>query len=258
MKNAGKWLYFIKESIITLLLWVYFTAGFIIVFMPFYVIFLPFFPIREIAYQTLNCYFYKGFFAFARLMLPGLQIRISNEVFSVQSSIIICNHRSYLDPLLMISLYPRHKTIVKGVFFFIPIFGWILRLSGYIPFNKKTRGNAKTYEKIASLDSFFKSGGNMFIFPEGTRSKDGSIGEFKSGAFRIARLCKVPIVLFYIKNTETVFRPGNFLFNSRITGEIRVEYLSTLETDSSMSLSIKKIVREIREIYEKKQFENNL
>lgn len=251
MESIIKFLFYTRDIIVTIVLWFYFTFGFILFFMPLYIVSILVYTQRETIYQALNCYFYRGFFILARLIIPRLKIQIAEEIAQIHSSVVICNHRSYLDPLLMISLFPRHLTIVKGVFFKIPVFGWILRGTGYIPFLKEGHVSSKTYDRIVNLSHFFKSGGNIFIFPEGTRSKNGSLGGFKSGAFRIAKMCNAPLALLYIENTELIFRPGKFLFNSQITEPVRIRSLGTVSPDYSGHFSsIKTISRKVFNRYE--------
>ena len=111
-------------------------------FRPFFYAFLPagilFFRNRQRAFQKLNHLFYKGFFGLVKGLIPACRWEIPKEVREIRSSVIVCNHRSYIDPILLISLYPRHTTIAKARLFHIPIFGKMLTLSGYIP--SKGRG----------------------------------------------------------------------------------------------------------------------
>jgi 1-acyl-sn-glycerol-3-phosphate acyltransferase len=252
MEPIVKCIFFARDSIVTVLLWMYFIFGFIIFFMPLYILSLLVYPRREVLYQTLNCFFYRGFFLLARVIIPQFKIRIFEDVRRIHSSVVICNHRSYLDPLLMISLFPRHLTIVKGIFFKIPVFGWILRGAGYIPFFKEGQDNSKTYDRITRLSAFIKSGGNIFIFPEGTRSKNDRLGEFKSGAFRISKICKAPLALLYIENTDLIFQPGRFLFNTHISEPIRIRLLEIVFPDYNGHLfSLKDLSRRIIDRYKK-------
>ena len=57
------------------------------------------------------------------------------------------------------------------------------------------------------MGDYLSSGGNLFIFPEGTRSRDGKIGKFNDGAFKIAKRFEAPIKVLQIKNTNGLFTP---------------------------------------------------
>ncbi|HHE74121.1 MAG TPA: 1-acyl-sn-glycerol-3-phosphate acyltransferase, partial [Desulfobacteraceae bacterium] len=120
----------VSDIIVTLLLWSYFTVGFVILFFPSYLTAYLFSENREITFQRLNYKFYKGFFSLARLLVFGHKWLISDDVRSIRSSLIVCNHISYLDPILFLSLFEKQKTIVKSTFFRVPICGGVLKSSG--------------------------------------------------------------------------------------------------------------------------------
>jgi 1-acyl-sn-glycerol-3-phosphate acyltransferase len=242
-----KYLKPVSDLIVTLLLWAYFTLGFIVFFSPRYLAAYLFSENREYAFQRLNHNFYKGFFFLIRILIQGQKWRIADEIKSIRSSVIVCNHVSYLDPLLLIALFPRHKTIVKSTFFSVPIFGWMLKQSGYIPSTSEGRLSELMIERIEAMDGYLASGGNLFIFPEGTRSRDGTIGRLNKGAFKIARLCQTPIKVLHIGNTNKLFTPGKFLFNTFVSNIITVKPITGIEPDyQSGHFSISELMSEVR------------
>ncbi len=213
----------ICDWLITLVLWAYFTLGFIIFFSPFYIITGLFAHKRARGFQKLNCRFYRGLIFLVRALMPEHHWSISPAVTSIRASVIVSNHLSYLDPLLLISLFERHTTIVKGRLFHIPVFGWMLTQSGYIPSAATGRLADIMLRQMEALPEILASGGNIFIFPEGTRSRDGRVGTFHPGAFKIARNCGAPIEVVRIANTDRMFQPGRFLFRSKGPNRISVE-----------------------------------
>ena len=236
---------------VTLLLWGYFTLGFIIFFSPFYLAAYLFSENREISFQRLNHNFYRGFFFLVRVFIPGQKWYISDEIESIRSSVIVCNHLSYLDPLLLISLFKQHKTIVKSTFFRVPIFGWFMKQSGYFPSTSEGKLSELMIERMDAMDDYLASGGNLFIFPEGTRSRDGTIGRLNKGAFKIARLCQTPIKILYIRNTNKLFTPGKFLFNTLVSNTITVEPIAGIEPDyQSDKFSISELMSQVRSLLE--------
>ncbi len=246
-----KYLKPVSDLVVTLMLWSYFTLGFIFFFSPFYLAAYLFSENRENSFQRLNHHFYKGFFFLIRIFIPGQKWHIADKIKSIRSSVIVCNHLSYLDPLLLISLYPRHKTIVKSTFFSVPIFGWMLKRSGYIPSTSEGRLSELMIERIDAMDGYLSSGGNLFIFPEGTRSRDGTIGRLNKGAFKIARLCQTPIKVLYIRNTNKLFTPGKFLFNTLVSNTITVEPITGIEPDyQSDKFSISELMSQVRLLLE--------
>jgi 1-acyl-sn-glycerol-3-phosphate acyltransferase len=229
MDTAGRRLQPILDFIITIVLWTYFTAGFVLLFSPFYLWAGVFSKDRERAFQQLNSRFYRGFFYLVRRLMPGHRWRIQPEVADIRSAVVVCNHRSYLDSILLISLYERHSTIVKSQLFNIPVFGSMLKWSGYIPSSAEGRFAEMMIQRIEGMKAFLADGGNLIVFPEGTRSRDGRIGMLNKGAFKIARRCRAPIKVLFVRNTDRMFRTGSFSFDTRGPNTIHLELLGSVD-----------------------------
>lgn len=217
------------DFFVTLVLWIYFITGFLFFYVP--VIFIQYFftEDREAVFQRTTHYYVRFFLFLLRSLTPGLSIKVNHDVRKIKSSIVIANHKSYFDPILLISIFPKQKTIVKGVFFKIPFMGWLLKSSAYIPFVSGNNYNRFLTEHILNLPVFIAGGGNLFIFPEGRRSRDGNIGKFQKGAFSISFKYKLPIEVLYINNLDRVYTPGKFFINSCIDNTISVERLGIIE-----------------------------
>ncbi|MFO7707871.1 MAG: lysophospholipid acyltransferase family protein [Desulfobacterales bacterium] len=214
---------------VTVAVWSYFTAGFVVFFSPFYLLAGLFARNRELAFQRLNSRFYRGFFFLLRRLMPGHRWEIAPEVREIRSAVVLCNHRSYLDSILLISLYDRHNTIVKSRLLDIPLFGRMLEWSGYLPSSAEGRFGEMMARRLEGLGSFIAGGGNLIVFPEGTRSRDGRIGPLNPGAFKIARRLGAPIKVLYIRNTDRMFRRGSFSFDTRGPNTIRLELLGEVD-----------------------------
>ncbi|MFZ5569442.1 MAG: 1-acyl-sn-glycerol-3-phosphate acyltransferase [Thermodesulfobacteriota bacterium] len=241
----------IPDLAITLVLWTYYTAGFLVFFALWYLAAFPFAGWRETAYQRLNHFFYKGLFLLIRLLMPWRKLQIHPDVKAVRSSVVVSNHLSYLDPLLLMSIYPRHKTIVKSGLFGIPVFGRMLKLSGYMPSEAKGDFADILIRQMNRMPAFLASGGNLFIFPEGTRSRDGRLGEFNKGAFSIARRHGAPIAVVRIRNTDQLFQPGRFLFHTCGGSPIRVDLMGILPPDrQGPSGSTSQVMEKVRQLLE--------
>jgi 1-acyl-sn-glycerol-3-phosphate acyltransferase len=249
------WRKSIPDFTITVLLWIYYVLGFLVFFFPFYVWVALLFPARrEETFQRLNHRLHRQFFSLVRLLVPKVKWRISEEVRALRSGMIIANHLSLLDPILFVSLFERQKTIVKSDYFRFPVFGWVLRGSGYIPSMAEGLFTVNMIDQIKRMNGYLASGGNLFIFPEGTRSRNGRIGPFDSGAFKIARLSHAaPIHVVIIRNTHKLFPPGRFLFNTRDDNVIEVELAGTLWPDyDGDSFSLSGLMAEARSLMEGK------
>jgi len=236
---------------VTLLLWAYFIFGFLFFFSPFYLAAALLSPRPEAIFQQLNHYFYHCFFLLVRVLIPNTKFQISRRLKSLRSCVVVCNHRSYLDPILLISLFPRHKTIVKHALFRFPIFGWFLKSSGYIPSVILGDAMESAIKQLDSLNTFFASGGIFFVFPEGTRRKTRGLGSFNKGAFKIARRFSAPIKVLAIKNTDNLFSPGKFLFNTRFSQTISIELIDTVETGHNQdSLTVTRLMQKVHSLLE--------
>jgi 1-acyl-sn-glycerol-3-phosphate acyltransferase len=228
---------FLRDLAVTLLLWLYFTLGFVVFFLPFYLgaFFLKSSP--EGAFQRLNHYFYAGFFILLRLLMPGLTIRIDPALRQLRGTVVVSNHHSYLDPLVFQSTFARQTTIVKSTFFRVPIFGWLIKNAGYMPASAEGPFGELMLQRMATLRAFFSSGGVMFVFPEGTRRPGRPIGALHEGAFKIARRCQVPLVVARLRNTERVFAPGQFLFHTTDPVTIEIDLVTRVENAAELSLA---------------------
>ncbi|MCX5882466.1 MAG: 1-acyl-sn-glycerol-3-phosphate acyltransferase [Deltaproteobacteria bacterium] len=127
-------------------------------------------------------------------------------------------------------------------------------MSGYIPSTSEGDLSDLIIQRIEEMDCFFEGGGNLFIFPEGTRSRSGAIGQLNKGAFKIARLSRRPIKVLFVQNTDKLFQPGKFLFNTCFEGTISVEVIANIEPDYQCEhLSISGLIMEVRSLLETEQ-----
>ncbi len=113
--------------------------------------------------------------------------------------VVVANHQSMLDILLLSRLPREMKWVAKEELFRIPWVGWMLRMSGDIPIR---RGDAESGgEALARAREYLARGMSVMIFPEGTRSARGTMLPFKSGAFRLALDAGVPVLPVAVHGT---------------------------------------------------------
>jgi len=148
---------------------------------------------------------------FLGVRLVGVKVEVvgSKELDWRRTYIFMCNHVSNLDPPIVIPVMPRRTSVlVKKELFRVPILGWGMRLTSLVPVDRRNREAA-----IASLHfaaDVLRSGVNMTIWPEGTRSADGRLIPFKRGPFHLAMESGVPIVPVTIAGTHEIWRKGEF------------------------------------------------
>jgi 1-acyl-sn-glycerol-3-phosphate acyltransferase len=132
----------------------------------------------------------------------------------------------------------------------------MLRLSGYLPSSADGSLAEVMLTRMEQMPELFAAGGNLFVFPEGTRSRDGKIGDFNAGAFKIARMCKVPIDVLYMQNTARLFRPGRFLFDTRSANTVRVEHLTRIQPRyDDPGFSLKALMAQVHGVLEARRLQ---
>jgi 1-acyl-sn-glycerol-3-phosphate acyltransferase len=237
--------------LVTMICWVYFIFAFLFFFSFFYIAAFFLSRNRERAFQYLDHLFFKGFLWLLSTLAPRNRWNIDPAVSAIKGSIIVCNHRSYLDPLLLISLLPRNKTIVKTKFFQAPVFGWLIKVSGYLPATTEGKHGRRMIEQVEGMGAFFKDGGNLFVFPEGTRNRSNALGDFHKGVFKIARMYRCPIQVLSLCNTDKLFTPGKFFFNARIHNQIRMKVLYCIHSETEQKvISAAALERKVRQIFQ--------
>jgi 1-acyl-sn-glycerol-3-phosphate acyltransferase len=132
----------------------------------------------------------------------GARIRVHGveHVQPGRSYVYMANHSSLIDtPALFAYLPYQFKIMAKRGLFYVPFMGWHLWSSGNFPID---RGDArKTAKSLRHVVDALKQGRSLAVFPEGTRTPDGQLQEFKTGAFKLAVRAGVPIVPVAIRGT---------------------------------------------------------
>jgi 1-acyl-sn-glycerol-3-phosphate acyltransferase len=136
------------------------------------------------------------------------------------------NHASRLDSPVLLAFEPRLAGPVRGYMLRVPIIGAIIRLLGFFDADA---GEAAAFEAMQRAAARARErGGGLLFYPEGTRSKTGSIGAFHRGAFRIAVDHDLPIQPVVIEGLDVAFPPGHLLPPTRGRQLVRIRYLEPL------------------------------
>jgi 1-acyl-sn-glycerol-3-phosphate acyltransferase len=157
-------------------------------------------------YSRMNDFFSRSW-ANVILWAAGVKIIVKGleNINSNQSYIYMANHQSLFDILAVLKILPaKVRFIAKKELFKIPVFGWALSAVGMIKIDRSNRERA-----IVSMNhalSTIKGGISIIIFPEGTRSKDGLIHEFKKGGFVIAIKGAIPVIPVTIYGTHNILQ----------------------------------------------------
>ena len=135
---------------------------------------------------------------FARITIHGTE-----HVHADHAYVYMANHSSLIDtPALFAYLPHPFRIMAKRELFYIPFMGWHLWTAGHFPIDR--RNARRTVRSIRRVIDGVRAGRSLAVFPEGTRTRDGQLQEFKSGAFKIALKAGVPIVPVAIRGTFTL------------------------------------------------------
>jgi 1-acyl-sn-glycerol-3-phosphate acyltransferase len=154
--------------------------------------------------------------------LCGIELEVHGaEHMSADGAyVIVANHASYMDiPALFAALPKLPQFMAKSELARIPFLGAALRAGRHILVSRGNHGTARS-----SLDNAaekLKAGAAILMFPEGTRSTRDEIGRFKTGAFRLAKLGEIPILLVGISGTRYVLpKHGRLIKRHRVSVHI--------------------------------------
>lgn len=140
--------------------------------------------------------------------------------------VVVANHESFVDMLLISHVPMEMKWLSKSEFFKIPFVGWAMWMVGDI---RLLRGDKKAgVEALQACRNRLDKKVSVMIFPEGTRSKTGELQEFKTGAFRTAVQAGVPILPMAVLGTRDALVKHDWRFG-RSHAEVRV--LDPIPTD---------------------------
>ena len=160
---------------------------------------------------------------------PAWPVRIHGRDRMHESgpSVIVANHLSLVDILVLFRLRSHFKWVSKEENFRVPLIGWNMRLCGYIPLRRGTARSIHTM--MQRCDEAIAGGSSIVMFPEGTRSSTGRLRSFKSGAFEIAKRNHVPIQPIVIRGTGDALPKRGFVLQGR--HPISIEVLDPVSPD---------------------------
>jgi 1-acyl-sn-glycerol-3-phosphate acyltransferase len=166
----------------------------------------------------------KGVLFFVRAV--GVKIHVKGrERIPGGTCLFVANHTSSADAPAVVGAIPRRIAILlKRSLFSVPIVGQAFRLAHFIPVER-----AKHEEAVAALEQAteaLKAGQSFLIYPEGTRSPDGRLQEFKKGAIVMAIKAGVPIVPMACSGAHRVMEKRSLIIHP---GEILVEFLDPID-----------------------------
>ncbi len=117
------------------------------------------------------------------------------------AAILVCNHVSFVDAILLMAASPRPiRFIMDHRIFATPVLGWMFRLAKAIPIAPQREDPAAYERAFAEARKVLDEGDLLCIFPEGGITRDGNLGEFKGGVMKILQTHPVPVVPLALQN----------------------------------------------------------
>lgn len=178
------------------------------------------------------------------LKLLGIRLEVhgAEHLDPDHPQIILFNHVNIIDLAVLSAIWgDKFSVIYKKEFHKIPLLGRLMRFFGMIPIDRSNRERAM--KSMADASKYVREENKkVLVAPEGTRSRDGKLREFKRGPFHLALETKAPVVPMVMRGLEVVL-PS--LTKAR-TGVIRVDFLPAIDTSDWTRRSLGKHVDEVR------------
>ncbi len=160
-----------------------------------------------------------------------------------QTYIFVCNHQSIYDiPILFWSLPFQLRIIAKESLGRFPFIGWHLRRTGHMLVDRSRPDKAKILEWAAHLT---EKGLSLFVFPEGTRSRDGRVAPFKGGSFHLALEAGLTVVPISVVGSRHIMLKGRL---ATYPGRIRLTVHEPIDTTRLAGTDRKQFAERVRQV----------
>lgn len=183
-----------------------------------------------------------------RILINWCGVELSTRILCkpedfVEPILFMSNHQSYYDiPAIYCSLPVFTMFLAKKELKRIPFLGWAMWVVGFVFIDRKNREQAfKAIDEAAS--EFVDQKKSIVVFPEGTRSIDGGIGNFKKGGFHLAIRAKAKIIPIGIWGTSNVLPKGSWLVRS---GKVYVHIGEPIDASKYSYESMNELINEVR------------
>ena len=173
--------------------------------------------------------FYIRIVPFMRVLVERPDEALRDHGDLAPARILVANHQSLLDPIMLMSIEPSLSGPAKDYLFRWPGLGASLRLARFYPSQSAGRGLLDTMR--AGVKQAIAQGESVLFFPEGTRSRSGEMGSFQRGAFRMAVEHGLPIQPIVIDGIHDTLPPGVFLVRNSKRVDVRIVYLDPIEVE---------------------------
>ncbi len=199
---------------------------------------------RLVLLHRFTC-FWASLYTWVNPLWP-VTIHGRERIDSRATYVMVANHLSLLDILVLFRLFTHFKWVSKVENFRIPCVGWNMRLNRYIPLRRGDRESVR--EMMAACEHTLGEGSSIMMFPEGTRSRNGVLQPFKTGAFELALRTRSPILPIVIEGTSDALPKRGFVLRGR--HPIRITVLDPIPVEHFADLDAKELTSRTRALFE--------
>jgi len=178
---------------------------------------------------------------------PAWRVRVEGreKVRPEATYVMVANHQSLLDILVLFRLFSHFKWVSKIENFRVPFIGWNMSLNRYV---KLRRGDKQSIgEMMSACARTLDEGSSIMMFPEGTRSPDGRLRAFKHGAFTLAQGSGCPILPIVVQGTADALPKRGFVLQGRHPISVRV--LDEIPHATFRERPVEAVTDEIRQLF---------
>jgi 1-acyl-sn-glycerol-3-phosphate acyltransferase len=166
----------------------------------------------------------------------------AHKVDPSRSYVIVANHQSLVDIYVLYGHLRDIKWVMKKELRAIPVLGAACEAMGHIIIDRSNTEAA--VQSINDARAHIRDGISIVFFPEGTRSRNGELGTFKKGAFRLAQELGIPVLPLTIHNTHRVLPSDT---TDIVPDKVRLEFNEPIETTALSSDDIAQLTAQSRE-----------
>lgn len=233
----------INLAVFSVLLWIFFFLSCIVMFALAFILWIVTVGMdRRLRALHLFSSFWGSLYVWIN---PLWHVRITGRehIIRNRACIMVSNHQSMLDILLLYGLFTHFKFLSKAENFRIPIIGWLMRLNRY---PEIIRGDPASRQALFTrVRELLAEGSPVLIFPEGTRHPDGVMGPFREGAFRMALDNAVPILPMVLEGSAGAVPRKGLVLPGRTRIRLRIlEAVPYSEYSGSTPVEVASLVRD--------------
>jgi len=227
---------------LSLVFWAFLTTTSILLFpiaLAIWAVTSPFDPRKRLLHQF-TC-FWASLYSWFNPAWP-VAIEGREKIDRDTAYVMVANHQSLLDILVFFRLFTHFKWVSKIENFKIPWVGWNMWLNEYVPLKRGDK--ASIAQMLRLCHETLAAGNSIMMFPEGTRSPDGRLRRFKTGAFELAKYGRKPILPLVVTGTADALPKRGFVLRGR--HPIRIKILDEIPYESFADEPVEDLTNRVR------------